>query len=518
MRASLAATLPLLLCKAAALIAPQAARVPAACTTLSINVTAPLFTTEEYYASWNVDPSRPRIFFDVNWTDPRLLYLVSHIGGGRIRFGGTGANYLFYDVGSAEGGCPPVIHFASECLNATLLDAVLALSAAADSPLLFGLNMRPPGAPRPPPLGPWNSTNARALLEYMHTKAPAQVAAFELGNEIAGTGAGQLSPSEYAAAYAILHALVDDVWGAGAASKPALVGPDKNSAGEGPYLAAFAVAAGANVSALTYHSYLDVTAVTVLEPTRMDKTTAAAANITAAVRAAVSPSVAIFAGEIGPHTGDGANSSFARCSDNKLCGRFGSVLWYADSMAATAVAGHAAYCRQDIVGADYALINTSAPGSGGATMTGGFTPAPDYYLLLLWKRLVGARVLDAGVNVTAAYTRPYAFCARGSGGASVTLVVINLSNDTSCVAVPTFAAGNLTVYSLTSGDVAEGVQAYTVRLNAGPPLALSADGRLPPLDGARVDAGGGPVPLPPQSVTLITVPAATPLPACAGSA
>ena len=45
---------------------------------LSLN-TSTLFTTEPYFASWNVDASRDRLFFDVDFTTPQLVYLASQL-------------------------------------------------------------------------------------------------------------------------------------------------------------------------------------------------------------------------------------------------------------------------------------------------------------------------------------------------------------------------------------------------------------------------------------------------------
>ena len=162
------------------------------------------------------------------------------------------------------------------------------------------------------------------------------------------------------------------------------------------------------------------------------------------------------------------------------------------------------------MGADYALVNTSAPGSNGTTMLGGFTPSSDYYFLVLWARLVGARVLDAGVSNAGDSVRAYAFCAAGAPSAA-TLVVLNLAAQPRCVKVPAFAAGNVTAYAFTAGDGA-GVESYGVRLN-GALLQLGPGGLLPPLAGAPLPAHGS-VALPAQSVTLLVVPAAAPLPAC----
>jgi hypothetical protein len=316
------------------------------CKTLVVNITSPVFTTRPYYPSWNIDSSRQRIFFDVNFSDPRLLYLVTQIGGGRIRFGGTGNNYLFYDVGADRGKCPPPVPFRLECLNETLLDAVLTVSAAAASPLWFGLNLQPIGGG--PPAAPFNTSNARALLQYIHARSPAAVAAFELGNELGK----EVNASAAAAAFLALDAVVSDVW-RGDASRPALVGPDADGspAARAAYLAAFAAAAEGRVAALTYHEYIGASASNVLNATFLDRTAENAAAMAAIIRPA-NATIDIVAGEIGPHTGDGANSSFAHCSNNRLCGRFGSTLWYADAMGASARGGVAAFCRQDLVGAD----------------------------------------------------------------------------------------------------------------------------------------------------------------------
>lgn len=147
-----------------------AAGAPPACAQLSIQATTPLNTVEPHFASWNVDPSRDRLFFDVDWAEPQLLYLASAIGGARIRFGGTGADALYYELGGAP-ACGATVPGVYECLNATWWDGLQALSAAAAAPLVFGINIHPAGGPSPPKAA-WNTTNAAALLR--HAKAAGQ--------------------------------------------------------------------------------------------------------------------------------------------------------------------------------------------------------------------------------------------------------------------------------------------------------------------------------------------------------
>jgi hypothetical protein len=145
---------------AAGFAAAAAVAAAAACLPLTVQPTAQSFGP--HFASWNVDPSRDRLFFDTDWKDPQLLYLLENIGThAHLRFGGTGENYLWYEVPGAP-PCPPSTA-TQECLNSSTWRALGALATAAQTPLIFGLNLFPAYS-RPPPGGPWNSSNARALL------------------------------------------------------------------------------------------------------------------------------------------------------------------------------------------------------------------------------------------------------------------------------------------------------------------------------------------------------------------
>src|SRR5262249_58171455 len=69
--------------------------------------------------------------------------------------------------------------------------------------------------------------------------------------------------------------------------------------------------------------------------------------------------------------------------------------------------------RQDLSGSNYGLIDDAT-----------LEPNPDYWASLLWRRLMGTRVLAASTDATMP-VRVYAHCARGGGG--VTLLALNLS-------------------------------------------------------------------------------------------
>ena len=484
------------------------------CSPLSINVAAPLQVLPSTFASWTIDPSRNRAFFDTNFSDPHLLYLATHIGGGLIRWGGGGADEITYGGFGGLPSCDAPQPFGYECLNKTTLDAVVALATASGSSFIFAFNVHPLFGPSPP-LAPWNATAARGVLQYLRAQH-APLLGVECGNELNHHG---FTAAQQSAAFAVLSGVLRELW-PDPAQRPALVGPDADGAGNSPsplemvdYLSQFVGVRAGDLSAVTHHEYLQVNATSVLDPSYLDHTAEIAAAVVGGIRR-VNATVPIFAGEVGPHTGNSiGNSSVGTCGDNLLCGRFGSMVWYADAMGAKAAAGYEAFFRQDLVGASYALINASVPGRPPSSPTH-FTPSPDYYFLLLWRRLVGRQVLSVAPSGRPSTLRAYAFCSLQQGSA-VTLVLLNLDAAPACLAPPSFLpqGADLTYYTFTPGTQEEGVESWGVQLN-GELLQLSAEGLLPNLPGKLAASNGGIV-VPPTSVSLVLLPSAAPLSACA---
>ena len=250
-------------------------------------------------------------------------------------------------------------------------------------------------------------------------------------------------------------------------------------------------------SALTYAKRYSLAAIACVasdedddaEGARKDGQTATTPKASPIAPQTVAAPVHPTTGEVGPH--NGGTTPNPDCSGTKVCGRFGSALWYADAMSAKARAGYAAFCRQDFVGADYGLVNYTT-----------LAPTPDYWLLALWKRLVGVRVLAVSPPADTR-VRAYAFC--GTTASTVTLVFINLASTPACLTPPGIAnpVKPRTEWNLTPDDGVS-VTAAGVRLN-GVLLALGAGGALPPLTGQSVPATVD-IQLPPVSVTLISFP------------
>ena len=484
----------------AAITVTSAAASSASCVTLDVTTSTPQTSVGPHFASWNIDSSFDRVFFDVDWNDKQLLYLTKSIGGtnSHLRFGGTGNDFLYYEVGGAP-PCKPTIS-GEKCLNVTTYSGLMNLALNAGIEFIFGLNIHPDTGKPSPPSGPWDPSNAKALLTDMKKRGVA-VGYLEIGNEQNDI----MTAKEQGQALEAVKNLAESIWTSGA-GRPQYVGPDTHSihdAGSSnsavlKYISDFANYTSSFLHAVTHHEYIEIDYMNVLNSTFLDESYLLGLQVVQAVRN-VSHTIEIWAGEIGPH--NGGTLPTPNCANNRVCGKFGSAIWYADSMASKALAGYQQYCRQDLVGADYALLNAS----------NAFNPSSDYYLLLLWHALVSNPVRTRVLNVHSsdASVRSYGYCTDGKA-TSVTLLLININSSPVCVTVPSFAkaGAELTIYSMTPQDGS--VESDIAMLN-GSPLILDANGLLPSLSGMSATQ----IQLPPISITFVSVPInAGSVPAC----
>jgi hypothetical protein len=150
------------------------------------------------------------------------------------------------------------------------------------------------------------------------------------------------------------------------------------------------------------------------------------------------------------------------------------------------------FARQDVsvifhntlAASDYALIDDET-----------WQPRPNYWGALLWRRLMGETVLDAGDNTGDLHL--YAHCLRGRPG-GIALLAVNLGRaKPAAVKLPRGAEQ----YLLSAAKLEGG----SVELN-GKVLALDAAGALPTLAGKQVRAGM--VNLAPLTISFFAVPQA----------
>jgi hypothetical protein len=124
------------------------------------------------------------------------------------------------------------------------------------------------------------------------------------------------------------------------------------------------------------------------------------------------------------------------------------------------------------------IHNTLAASDYGLLDQNDFTPRPNYWAALLWRRLMGTIVLDAtSAAVPGLYL--YAHCLRGTAG-GVALLAINADRVTSrSLEFP----GSARRYSLTAAELTD----RRVRIN-GRRLKLGPNDELPLLEGEPVFA------------------------------
>ncbi|WP_141686414.1 hypothetical protein [Bradyrhizobium sp. LMTR 3] len=173
-------------------------------------------------------------------------------------------------------------------------------------------------------------------------------------------------------------------------------------------------------------------------------------------------------------------SAEAACGGNPWASTFLDTFRYLDQLGRLARAGVQMVAHNTLAASDYGLLDETT-----------LRPRPNYWAALLWRRLMGATVLDAGVHDG---MHLYAHCRRGGRGA-VTLLAIN-TNRTATATLRLPAASER--YTLS----ADQLQSASVKLN-GTVLELGPNDELPPL--AAVTSPPGSIEIAPATIAFVTV-------------
>ena len=179
----------------------------------------------------------------------------------------------------------------------------------------------------------------------------------------------------------------------------------------------------------------------------------------------------------------------AACGGNSWASTFLDSFRYLDQLGSLAKKGVQVVIHNTLASSDYGLLD-------GNTMM----PRPNYWASLLWRKLIGNVVLNAGATPAPAL-HVYAQCLRGQAGG---VVLLAINTDASAHNLVLRAPSDR--YTLS----AEHLQDSTVRLN-GSELTLGPGDALPPLNGTPVKEGE--VTLAPDTITFFAVPSAN-NPAC----
>lgn len=165
-----------------------------------------------------------------------------------------------------------------------------------------------------------------------------------------------------------------------------------------------------------------------------------------------------------------------------------AAFWWLDELGRMAQRGQEVVVRWNLSGADYALLREP-----------GLEPNPDWWTSLLWRRLMGAEVL--ATESPDPSLRVYAHCAASGHSGAVTVLVLNLADAATAVALDGLDPTGSQQFLVTAPDLG----GRTLELE-GAPLVLGDDGAIPSLEGAPLERGW--VSLPPSSFAFVEFPEA----------
>ena len=421
-------------------------------------------------------------------TNRRLRNLTAALAPLYVRYGGTTSNSVFFQDDD-QPRLAEVPEGFQTILTRSAWKGALEFADAVDAKVVTGFTVSP-GVRNA--AGAWTPVHAAAWVDYTQSIG-GEIYAAELINEPNAREPGHreepISAAEYARDFAVFESFLDEV------------APDLKVAGPGtamlgvpvPMPSLEGVTARDYVTAtpkpdldiVSYHFYgalaercappespVGISADDALSEAWLARPDAEFQKLRA-LRNEFYPGAPIWLTETGA----------AACGGTRWQPAFLDTFRYLDTQARLAKQGLDAIFT-------HALIS----GSNGVIDENTFLPNADYWAALLWRKLIGTQVLDAGPIEPGLHL--YAHCQRGQPG-GVTLLAINLEDAPAAVNV----SGPVDLYALTATEL----QSRTVLLN-GRPLALNADDTVPAITPTRLTTDG--VTLAPTSVNFIALPEA----------
>lgn len=431
-------------------------------------------TVDERFVSFAVDTSQAvggNFWAPNGFTEPvppydfsrkQLRTLAGALSPAILRIGGSEADMVFYDLSDTpRADAPSPYKFV---FTRKMADDICDFASELNLDILFTLNAGP--GPRDE-AGKWTDGQARPLIQYMQSR-DCPVIVWELGNEINGFQAihgtdFRVTGEQYAEDMAVARRMVDDI-----SPNIKLAGP--SSAfwpfwGElAPVYPSFMAAGADSLDLITWHYYPQQSVRcpvqsqpgnpwTLLDPANLDEIQVWADEVES-LRDDHAPDLDVWLGETG----------HAQCGGiQDLSDRYVTGFWWLDQLGLMARRGQPVVIRQTLSGGDYQLVDEAT-----------LSPRPDYWGSLLWRRLMGTRVLNASTDET--LVRVYAHCARDVPG-GLALAVINLADTALALDFGNFGKGERIRYALQ----AEALDSQQITLN-GRVLDLD-EGSLPPLEG-----------------------------------
>ncbi|KAM8828330.1 heparanase [Spinachia spinachia] len=346
------------------------------------------------------------------------------------------------------------------------VDLLHSFASCSGMDLIFGLNALLRSADNS-----WNGSNAGLLLQYCESRR--YPVSWELGNEPNSyeKKAGiRVDGHQLGRDFTRLRAMMSEsTWYRGAG----LFGPDVGQPREHRVnlLEGFLQSGSPAVDAVTWHHYYvngrDTSVEDFLDPQVLDSLILKTKDVLEEVQM-VSPEKPVWLGETSSAFGGGATG----LSDTFVAG----FMWL-DKLGLSARLGMAVVMRQVFIGSgSYHLLDEN------------LDPLPDYWLSVLYKRLVGPEVLK--IESRSSRVRLYLHCANRNSyrGGAVTLISMNLGQEPACISLPALLSSSSTVEAFvlqSDRPGVDGLYSRCVKLNGGV-LKMVDDRTLPHLKGARL--------------------------------
>lgn len=434
-----------------------------------------------------MDPNLYQYRSPIDLSNPRLRKMAAALGPAYVRVSGTWANSVYFQDSDAPAPSAAPKGF-SGVLTRQQWKGVVDFAHATNAEIVTSFAT---SAGTRDAAGAWTPDQARQLLAYTKSVG-GSIAAAEYMNEPTFAAMGGAPKGYDAAAYArdikVFQPFIRE-----AAPSMIFLGP--GGVGEGGTLvpAGMAMLSSADLLKATgpvfdefsYHFYgavskrcaslgggAQITADAALSSEWLSRT-ATVERFYAGLRDQYQPGKALWLTE----TADAA------CGGNPWASTFLDSFRYLNQHGSLAKLGVQVVMHNTLAASDYGLLDEDT-----------LAPRPNYWAALLWHKLMGATVLDAGSSPSPDL-HLYAHCLSGHPG-GVALLAINADRTSSQqLAVPVKSDR----YTLTAKNLTD----TTVELN-GNELNVNSNGDVPSLTGAATTAGN--VVLAPASITFLAIP------------
>jgi len=436
-----------------------------------------------------MDPSLYEYRPPVDLSNPRLRKLAAALGPAYLRVSGTWANSTYFQDSDGQALATPPTGFKA-VLTRPQWKGVVDFSNAVNAQIVTSFAI---SAGTRDSSGIWAPVQASQILAYTQSVG-GKIAAAEFMNEPTFAAMGGAPNGYEAAAYArdfaVFHTFAKQ-------SAPGMLILGPGGVGEGSSLVPASMhllstesllqATGHGVDAFSYHSYGGVSS----RCAAMGAASATSADAALSAEWLARPAgIEEFYAKLRDKYEPGkpmwlTETAETACGGDRWASTFLDTFRYLNQLGLLAKLGVQVHMHNTLAASDYGLLDEKT-----------YEPRPNYWAALLWHRLMGNTVLDAGASPSPNLYL-YTQCMRNHPG-GVTLLAINADRTAdSSLAVPIPSER----YTLTAKALSD----KQVQLN-GADLKLGAGDALPELQGLATKPGQ--VTFAPASVTFLAMPRA----------